>query len=117
MAAEGAGNENLVGVNIDLRATETVQQIAAATGSSVAAVIAPSHGRSKIIAPEKPINAAIARATVNAAVSDIRPVLNSVHITTGEKAKFEDGHEEDHAIVKSKDPAQIKNLVEWILAQ
>ncbi len=39
------------------------------------------------------------------------------HITTGEKAKFDDGHEEDHAIVKSKDPAQIKNLVEWILAQ
>ena len=39
------------------------------------------------------------------------------HITTGEKAKFEDGHEEEHAIVKTKDPAAIKNLVEWILAQ
>jgi len=41
----------------------------------------------------------------------------TAHMTTGEKAKFEDGHEEDHAIVKTKDPAQIKNLVEWILAQ
>ena len=39
------------------------------------------------------------------------------HLTTGEKAKFDDGHEEDHAIVKSKDPAQIANLVQWILAQ
>ena len=39
------------------------------------------------------------------------------HITSGEKAKFEDGHEEEHAIVKTKDPAAIKNLVEWILAQ
>lgn len=38
------------------------------------------------------------------------------HITSGEKAKFEDGHEEDHAIVKSKDQAQIKNLVDWILS-
>lgn len=38
------------------------------------------------------------------------------HITTGEKAKFDDGHEEDHAIVKSKDPAQIKNLIDWILS-
>lgn len=38
------------------------------------------------------------------------------HITTGEKAKFEDGHEEDHAIVKTKDQAQIKNLVDWILS-
>ena len=38
------------------------------------------------------------------------------HITTGEKAKFEDGHEEDHPIVKSKDPKEIKNLVDWILS-
>jgi cytochrome c len=38
------------------------------------------------------------------------------HITSGEKAKFEDGHEEDHAIVKSKDQAAIKNLVDWILS-
>jgi cytochrome c len=38
------------------------------------------------------------------------------HITSGEKVKFEDGHEEEHKIVKSKDPAQIKNLVEWILS-
>jgi cytochrome c len=38
------------------------------------------------------------------------------HITSGEKAKFEDGHEEDHAIVKTKDQAQIKNLVDWILS-
>ena len=39
------------------------------------------------------------------------------HITSGEKVKFEDGHEEDHAIVKTKDQGQIENLVEWILAQ
>jgi cytochrome c len=42
------------------------------------------------------------------------------HITTGEKAKFPDGHEEEHKIVKTsppKDMAQIKNLVQWILAQ
>lgn len=40
------------------------------------------------------------------------------HITTGEKAKFPDGHEEEHKIIKTsppKDVAQIKNLVEWIL--
>jgi cytochrome c len=38
------------------------------------------------------------------------------HITSGEKVKFEDGHEEEHKIVMSKDPAQIKNLVDWILS-
>ena len=39
------------------------------------------------------------------------------HITSGEKVKFEDGHEEDHAIVKTKDKAEIDNLVDWILSQ
>jgi cytochrome c len=38
------------------------------------------------------------------------------HITSGERVKFEDGHEEDHKIVKSKDPAEIRNLVDWILS-
>jgi cytochrome c len=42
------------------------------------------------------------------------------HITSGEKAKFPDGHEEEHKIVKTTPPndkEQIKNLVQWILAQ
>jgi len=38
------------------------------------------------------------------------------HVTSGEKVKFDDGHEEEHKIVKSKDPVQIRNLVEWILS-
>ena len=42
------------------------------------------------------------------------------HITSGEKAKFPDGHEEEHKIIKTsppKDMEQIKNLVQWILSQ
>ncbi|MEQ1581600.1 MAG: c-type cytochrome [Steroidobacteraceae bacterium] len=38
------------------------------------------------------------------------------HITSGEKVKFADGHEEDHAIVKSTKPEEIANLVDWILS-
>jgi cytochrome c len=38
------------------------------------------------------------------------------HITSGEKAKFPDGHEEDHKIIKTKDMKEIKNLVQWILS-
>jgi cytochrome c len=41
------------------------------------------------------------------------------HVTSGEKAKFPDGHEEEHKIVKTsppKDAAQVKNLVDWILS-
>lgn len=42
------------------------------------------------------------------------------HITSGEKAKFPDGHEEEHKIVRTspaKDMAQIRNLIQYILAQ
>lgn len=39
------------------------------------------------------------------------------HITTGEKAKFPDGHEEDHKIIKTKDMNEVKNVVQWILSQ
>lgn len=39
------------------------------------------------------------------------------HITTGEVAKFPDGHEEEHKIIKTKDQAEIKNLISWILSQ
>jgi cytochrome c len=39
------------------------------------------------------------------------------HLTTGEKAKFPDGHEEEHKVIKAKDEAEIKNLIAWVLAQ
>ena len=41
------------------------------------------------------------------------------HITSGEKAKFPDGHEEAHKIVKTNPPndkEQIKNLIQWVLS-
>ena len=38
------------------------------------------------------------------------------HVTTGRKARFDDGHEQDHPIVKTSDPKRIDNLVVWILA-
>ena len=38
-------------------------------------------------------------------------------ITKGPKVKAEDGTEEEHKVVDSKDPKEIKNLVQWILAQ
>ncbi|MEO8134672.1 MAG: c-type cytochrome [Betaproteobacteria bacterium] len=38
-------------------------------------------------------------------------------VSTTEKAKFADGHSEDHPPVKSKDEAKIRNLVQWLLSQ
>ena len=38
-------------------------------------------------------------------------------ITTGPKVKLPDGSEENHKIIDTKDAAEIKNLVQWVLAQ
>jgi cytochrome c len=38
------------------------------------------------------------------------------HITTGPTVKLDDGSEEKHPIIKTKDEAEIKNLVDWILS-
>ncbi len=40
----------------------------------------------------------------------------SVHITTAPKVKI-DGKEEEHEVLKSKDPADVKNVIEWILSR
>ncbi len=39
------------------------------------------------------------------------------HVTSGEMAKFPDGHEEAHKNIKDKaSPEEIKNLIDWILS-
>jgi cytochrome c len=38
-------------------------------------------------------------------------------VTKSPKVKLDDGTEEEHKAVKSDDAAQVKNLVQWILAQ
>jgi cytochrome c len=38
------------------------------------------------------------------------------HITTAPKVKV-DGKEEEHAVIKSTKPDEIKNVVQWILSQ
>ncbi len=39
------------------------------------------------------------------------------NITTGPKVKLEDGTEEDHKIIDTKDPKELKNLIAWILSR
>jgi cytochrome c len=38
------------------------------------------------------------------------------NMTEGKKVKLEDGTEEDHKIIDTKDAAAIKNLADWILS-
>jgi len=37
-------------------------------------------------------------------------------ITSGAKVKLSDGSEEEHKVIDTKDPKEIKNLVQWILS-
>ena len=37
-------------------------------------------------------------------------------MTTGPKVKLDDGSEEEHKIIKTKDAAEQKNLAQWILS-
>ena len=39
------------------------------------------------------------------------------YITSGETAKFPDGHEEGKKIIKTKDHAEQLNLVQWTLSR
>jgi len=39
------------------------------------------------------------------------------NMTTGPKVKLDDGTEEEHKVINSKDPAALSNLAKWILAQ
>lgn len=38
------------------------------------------------------------------------------NITTGPKVKLDDGSEEDHRIIDTKDRKELKNLAQWILS-
>ena len=38
------------------------------------------------------------------------------HMTTGPKVKMDDGTEEDHKIIETKDPAELKTIADWILS-
>ena len=37
-------------------------------------------------------------------------------MTTGKKVKLDDGSEEDHKVIDTKDPKQLSNLAKWILS-
>lgn len=38
------------------------------------------------------------------------------NMTSGQKVKLEDGTEEEHKIIDTKDPKELKNLADWMLS-
>ena len=98
-----------------LLSANTVQ---AAVDANAAQALAKKSGCMKCHAIDKPKKGASfqktsakykGKADAEAKVTD--------SITKAPKVKFEDGTEEEHKVVDSKDAKEIKNLVQWILAQ
>lgn len=38
------------------------------------------------------------------------------HMNSGRKVKLEDGTEQEHKVIETKDQAELKNLAQWILS-
>lgn len=38
------------------------------------------------------------------------------HLTTAKKVKLDDGSEEDHKVIDTKDPKALSNMAKWILS-
>ena len=89
----------------------------AAVDVPAAEALAKSSGCTKCHAVEKKKDGPAYRDVAANFHGDAEAVKKiNYHITSGEKVKFDDGHEEDHKKVKSKDQAEIKNLIDWILS-
>lgn len=89
----------------------------AAVDVPAAESLAKSSGCTKCHAPEKKKDGPAYRDVAANFKGDAEAFKKiHYHITSGEKVKFDDGHEEDHKKVKSKDEAEIKNLIDWILS-
>ena len=94
-------------------------QAAAAVDADSAMALAKQSGCFKCHRPDRakdgPAWRDVAAKYKDKPIADAEKRLTE-HMTSGEMVKFKDGHEEHHKIVKSDDPAEIKNLVDWILS-
>jgi cytochrome c len=90
---------------------------AAAVDASAASALARQNNCTKCHAPDKKKDGPSWKeiATKYKGKADAEATFVK-HVTSGEKSKFPDGHEEEHPIIKTKDQDAIKNLAAWILS-
>ena len=91
------------------RATFAIDQVAAQD-------LAQSSGSFKCHAVEKKDGPALRDAAAKYKDDPQAEEKLIFHVTSGEKVKFDDGHEEEHKKVKTRNPNETRNLVQWILA-
>jgi cytochrome c len=90
---------------------------AAAVDVSAAESLAKHSGCNKCHAVEKKKDGPALRDVAAKYRGDQQAVQKLIkHVTSGEMVKFEDGHKEEHKKVKTQDPEQTRNLIDWILS-
>ena len=90
---------------------------AAAVDVSAAESLAKHSGCNKCHAVEKKKDGPALRDVAAKYRGDEHAVEKLIkHVTSGEMVKFDDGHKEEHKKVKTQDPDQTKNLIDWILS-
>jgi len=91
--------------------------VAASVGADAASALAKENGCFKCHALDKtkkgPSYKKIATKYKGKAEGEEKLIKN---FTTGPKVKLEDGTEEEHKIIDTKDVKQLKNLAQWILS-
>ncbi|GAA5174120.1 hypothetical protein GCM10025771_03050 [Niveibacterium umoris] len=108
---------NLIAAALGLTGALLVSPLASAADADAAQALAKKEGCPKCHAVDKKKEAKSFTEIGKkyAAKADGEKKLME-HLTSGEKVKMEDGTEEEHKIIKTKDVDQQKNLVGWILS-
>ena len=100
-----------------LTAALVFSPLASAADAAAAQALAKKEGCLKCHAVDKKKDAAslkdIAKKFAGKPDAEARILAQ---ITTGQKVKLEDGTEEEHKMLKTKDKAEIDNLIAWILS-
>ena len=100
-----------------LTAALAVSPLASAADAAAAEALAKKEGCLKCHAVDKKKEAVslkeVAKKYAGKPDAEAR-ILNQ--ITAGVKVKLEDGTEEEHKTVKTKDQAAVSNMIQWILS-
>ena len=110
-------NAKMMAGLLSLMGTLTISSAANAADAAAAEALAKKEGCLKCHAIDKKKEAVSLSdvAKKYAGKADAEAKIKH-QISAGEKVKLEDGTEEEHKIIKTKDEGEIKNLIAWILS-
>lgn len=98
-------------------ATLTFAPLANSVDADAAQALAKKEGCLKCHAVDKKKDAVALNEVAKkyAGKADAEATILAV-ITTGQTVKLEDGTEEEHKTIKSKDQAAVSNMIQWVLS-